>query len=170
MRNFFVFVFALTLLAATGFTIYKGIVFYQVQYKSMNDDFVALFWLFALLMIVCTLVIAGAIRAIAMAGDKNVHPEKAVVYGKLMDYIAYQNPENKLSGEWQRVFVLWASTDVLAKFIKWQKTHQFQQSSAQIEKSTQQLLVEMRRDLGHKNITFSKENVMQLVKVTAGHD
>jgi hypothetical protein len=163
MRNFIIFLFALAAFALFGFLLYLGFVFLQSQYRQLDEGWIPFFWLFSLLMVVCTLILAGAIRFVATRGDKPVLPEKAAVYQKLLEHLDENGRPDQLPADFRKSFALWANSDVLARFINWYDMHQTNPTNDVSRRSAQRLIMEIRRDLGHKSTNLKQEDILRIM-------
>lgn len=168
MRNFFIFLLSLAILFLIIILFYLGFDFIKNQYQVIDEGLVAIFWLFAILLVVCTLIISGAIRSVATRGDSPVHPEKAEVYNALIDHLSNAATEGKTGDEfllkWRNSMVLWAGSDVLKKYIAWHRAAGNPSDHEAFKRQTERLIFEIRKELGHKQEHFAKGTILGLLQ------
>lgn len=168
MRNLFIFLFAIAILLVIIFLFYLGFGFIKDQYQIIDEGSIALFWLFAILLVACTLIISAAIRTVATTGDSPVHPDKAEVYNALIEYLDSTTKEGKSKNDfplkWRHAMVLWAGSDVLKRFIAWHRQAGKPSDSEAFNRQTERLIFEIRRELGHKQEHFGKGAILNLLQ------
>jgi len=154
--NILAFIAALGALAFIIWGGYLGIRFLVDQFglldvREMPDLIIA-----SVVYLAGAAIVAGSIRNSMKHNDKNIHPEKAVLYSKFINAWNSFNGERKNlaeeTGSLLAHMQLWASDDVLKQFIRFQELLWEDDSPDEvITKEAGKLLLEIRKDLGNKN-------------------
>jgi hypothetical protein len=154
--NILAFIAALGALAFIIWGGYLGIRFLVDQFGLLDAREMPVLIIASVVYLAGAAIVAGSIRNAMKHNDKNIHPEKAVLYSKFINaWNSYESTPKSLVNEtdqWLSHMQLWASDDVLKQYIQFQKVLRENNSSNEvITKDAGKLLLEIRKDLGNKN-------------------
>ena len=101
--------------------------------------------------------------------------KKSPIYGKFLAgiYETFQNAGNSKKGdskrilklilEWQREITLWGGSDVVTTYNEWKKTLNNDEPNARTVFMTENLILAIRKELGHDNIGIEKGAFVQMI-------
>lgn len=156
LGNIIAYIAALSALAFIIWGGYLGIRFLVEQFGLLDAKEMPVLVIASVVYLAGAAIVAGAIRNAMKYNDKNIHPEKAVLYSNFINALKSNEsePRNlaKETSQWLPHMQLWASDDVLKQYIQFQKVIRENNSTNEvISKIAGQLLLEIRIDLGNKN-------------------
>jgi hypothetical protein len=142
---------ALMLLVIWGF--YLGVTFVINQFEFFDARETAIVTVSSLVVLMSSLIIATAIRSSIQKGDKKIQPVKAELYSSYMNAydVLKNNPEN-FDAElirMNRQMILWAGDDVLKEYGR--LLNMLEKGDDKVYRQATNVLLEIRKDLGHKN-------------------
>lgn len=147
---------ALMLLLIWG--IYLGVTFVINQFEMFDARETAIVTVSSLVVLISSLIIATSIRSSIQKGDKKIQPEKADLYTRYLEVYELSKKKTKdfekQVEELNRHMILWAGDDVLKEY--GQLLNMIENGDEGIQVQATNLLLEIRKDIGHKNrgITF----------------
>lgn len=147
---------ALLLLAAFVWAAYIGLVFLVEQFGMLDDTFTPVLVIASVVFISGILILSSAIRFHARQSDRQVHPEKAVLYTRISESIIGVKPDMPLlkesCKEWTPLMTLWAEDEVLTAFLSFRDLIESEAPAREaLNESGLKLILAIRRDLGHRN-------------------
>lgn len=166
LENVLALITTLAIIILAAWLAYWGIRYIIDQFQIVNPSTSATLTILAVIVIISSIIISGAIRSVVKSGDKPIHPEKAIIYKQFIDIwcnTGFPIDQNlKMSNA--RAMALWAGDGVLKQYlilkkIKPESRSNEQVSLAQIEK----VIMEMRKDLGQKNFGVRSGNINEIL-------
>jgi hypothetical protein len=159
--SFLAFLLSFAFIAGLIWVTILGIKFVIAQYQMVDIQTTPILIIISILSIICSLIIAGAIKSSPMGNNRNINPEKAAVYNHFIDLLSISTefeitPQNiNMNAEYKllrKEMVLWASDKVLKKYLEYDKYL----NELTIDKKTllnkgEKVIFEIRKDLGNRN-------------------
>lgn len=141
---------------------YLGIRFLVEQFGMIDSREMPVLVISSLVYLAGAAMVAGAIRSSFQWNDKNVHPEKTALYSRILnDWNAFDGDRQqfaKQTTEWFPHMQLWAGDEVLKQYQQLRLSLNKADSSEEtLQQHAGKLLLEMRKDLGHKNRGISSQ-------------
>lgn len=167
VRNVLAFLLVVAILAGLGWGGYIGLKFLVNQYEIVDRDIAAILVISSVIVLVSTLIIAGAIRNLDKGSDKQIHPEKAVLYTRFMESWYNENEEEGLRQllDLEQSMLLWAGDQVLKEYLKLHELIRDESSKDNLINQAQQILNEIRRDLGAQNKDINESYIKNLLSL-----
>lgn len=167
---------ALAFLTASGWGVYLAFQYLNDQYQIIEQPHAAIITLGAIILILCSWIISGAIRSISGNSDRRLHPEKAMIYAHFLEIWPledhFQNHNAQLKHNLQELkkpMALWGSDKVIRQFDKLFQTSVDNSGTDLIWKEANKLLLAIRKDVGHENFNIGNINFKDFLKEGALH-
>ena len=153
LENIIAFTLVMAIITAVVYVTYKGIGYFTVQLDWLNKEQLSLLSLGIIIIILCTLILASAIRYSRPKGDRHIVPEKAIVYNNFINYYISIRSSIQYEGEVNYRFrsdmVLWAGSNVLKKYMVFnQYLNDLNSDNPKILEQAEKVIMEMRNELG----------------------
>lgn len=168
-------IFALVLLASTGWGIYWVVVQIWGQFKLLDPNVSLALLTASTTVLVATLtVVLGKYYERKKDIEAHYRQKKTEIYDEfLCEFfkIFYseekgddENPELvKFLREWQRKMIIWGGQDVLMKYISWMANLRKRNPDTRTMFMMEEFFLEIRKDLGHKNYKLAKGTFIRLI-------
>ncbi|MCW9708169.1 hypothetical protein [Fodinibius salsisoli] len=164
LGNILAFIVAAGILVAIGWGGYIGITFLVKQYEIINPQFAAVLIISSVILLVSALIIASAIRNQDKGSDKQIHPEKAVLYSRFMEswYAGNHEDRREKLKELEKHMIIWASDDVLQEYLKLNELLREEKGNPQLVAKVKDIVIAIREDLGAENKDIDIEKLQKL--------
>lgn len=161
--NILAFTVAVGILAAIGWGGYIGINFLVNQYEIINPQLAAILIISSVVILISALIIAGAIRSLDKGSDKQIHPEKAVLYSRFIESCFESNHDDRREQlkELEKQMVIWAGDEVLRKYLK--LIEHMKDGKQQQADQIKDIVTAIRRELGADNKDIDFDRVRELL-------
>jgi hypothetical protein len=162
--NILGFLLSLLLLAGLVWAAYIGLMFLVAQFELIGRSEMPVLIIASVVFIAGVMIIASAIRYYARSNDKQIHPEKAVLYTNIINAMGEAGDLGAdfmdQSNQWIPHLQLWAGDEVLAAFYRL-RNHLDKDGTDEneMEKLAVRLILEIRKDLGHRNRGISQKDL-----------
>jgi hypothetical protein len=151
--NFLLVLASLALMFLVIWAFYLGVMFVINQFEFFDARETAIVTVSSLVVLFSALIIAMAIRSSIQKGDKKIHPVKAELYSSYMNaYDILKNNPDDFDAELTRMnrqMMLWAGDDVLKEYGR--LLNMIEKGDKNVYRQATNVLLEIRKDLGHKN-------------------
>ena len=176
MKKFLSFIFGLALIAGAGWLVYLFIGAIWGQFKQLDPKVsIALLTAAGTVLAATLTVVLGKYYERKKDIEAHYREKKTEIYDeflkeffKLFHHVD-EGDERKEEDmvtflrEWQRKMILWGGQDVLAKYVSWMGKLKQGEPDAQTMFMTEELFLEIRKDLGHKNNKLVKGTFVSLI-------
>ncbi len=162
LGNILAIITALALLGVVVWGGYLGMRFVVIQFGLIDAREMPILVVASVVFMAGSVVIAAAIRSASMRNDKQVHPDKAFLYNSIVKILTGTEAdaaglEYELSG-WLPQMQLWAGDEVLKQYMRLRnRLQQSDHTDDELKKLSGLLLLEIRRDFGHRNRGITKD-------------
>lgn len=168
--NFSIFLLGISVLvAATVFAFTSGKSLAEL-YATLSPDFAAGIILISVVAVLCTLILSRSVYSMSSAKDKNILPEKSIVYQNFIGLSTRlglnegDDDRSKYNMEDQhRQMMLWASDSVLKEYLKLQKVIDADGEVGKQIDQMERVILAMRRDLGYNNAMIVRGDLNALI-------
>lgn len=167
--NILGFLVSLLLLAGLVWAAYIGLMFLVAQFELIGRSEMPVLIIASVVFVAGVMIIAASLRNHARRNDKQIHPEKAVLYTRVtetmddIESISAEGTFSKISNPWLPHLRLWAGDEVLAAFSRLRNHLDKPEADAkETARLSTRLLLEIRKDLGHRNRGISGKDLMLL--------
>ncbi|MCG8697604.1 MAG: hypothetical protein MI922_06080 [Bacteroidales bacterium] len=138
------------------------------QFEMLETQQSAVAIIFSVVMLISAFIVAGAIRDKTRNDDRQVHPEKAIIYNNFIDYyIEIRNSVNTqgiVNLRFRSDISLWASKDVLRSYMLFnQYLNELSGDNPKILQQAESVILEMRKDLGLSNQGLKPGNLDNII-------
>jgi len=159
-----IFLAAITALVGFGWIIFEAVQFIFGQFGVLDPTLTAVMAVVSITIIFSASILAGAIRSVANSGDKPVHTEKENSYKLFVEhYFAQNSLATDEIATLDRSMALWASDGVLKQYMKLRNIKDQKNQTWQDYPQAQRVLLEIRKDLGHRNLGMTTENMSKIL-------
>lgn len=171
LQNFTATLLAIGFFGLLGWGTYLAIRYLMAQFEQLDDTLAAILSLISVLILICTLILAQAIRSAGQSGKVDVPPEKAEIYQHFMR-IWFSDEESihsaGISNSLHARMLLWAGPEVLRQYhllreISNDEPAKEEEIALRVEKFIQAI----RQDLGHSNLSLTREQWTALLSPPA---
>jgi len=157
------------IIVAVGWGGYIGIRYVIGQFGLINPQLAALLTISALTAIICSLLIAGAIRTLNGVHHASIHQEKAVIYTRFIEaWISGIKNGTDLFREMYELkphLLILSGDAVLKQFdILTRMLQEEGQTRDRLVEQAEKVLLEMRKDLGNRNRGILKGDLLEFLK------
>jgi hypothetical protein len=168
LGNIIVFLLGIAVVTAFIGSIIYGIKFLITQFGLLDSASSAQVIIGSSLILICTLILAGAIRYSKSAGDRPVHPEKAAIYSDYINYFIALREGIKINGRISYRFrsdiTLWANKNVLKSYLIFNiLLDKLSPDDPKIMEQAEKILFEMRKELGQDNFGLKKGDLDKII-------
>lgn len=149
---------------------FVGIKYLIDQYPYRYDEWSSPVVTISAVALVCTFILSRSVYSLASRMDKNIHPEKAIVYG---NFIEIRNQMAAASGlddtqvrhlqNQRKQMLLWAADDVLKEFLTLEKLIAGSATDSKLLAQAERIILCMRRDLGNNNLGILRGDLMHIL-------
>jgi hypothetical protein len=154
LGNLLTLLLILGIIIALGYASLLGIKFIIAQFNLLETELTGIMIIAASVLLVCTLILASAIRYSRPKGDIRVHQEKAYIY---TDFISYYSTiresirnEGKIYYRFRNDMVLWAGKNVLKSYSLFNKyITELNPDNPKILEQAEKVIFEMRKEIGY---------------------
>lgn len=170
LQNTLAAITTLAIIILSAWLVYWGIQYIIGQFQIVDPSIAATLTISAVILIISSIIISGAIRSVTKSGDKAIHPEKAIIYKKFLDiwyseskYKEYPNEKYDLD----KAMSLWASDFVLKQYINFKNTSGTSPLEHTLKKvKAEKVVLAMRRDLGQNNFGVKAGSINDMLGKT----
>lgn len=166
--TFVAFIAVLGLIGGIIWLGFEGFRLLSAKFNGMEDPLASIILVVSIVAILCTLIIAGAIRSVHYSGDRAIHPEKALLYSKFIEHWAGGSVEDKkdlqkIVQEIKPHMVMWASDHVLKQLIKLESLLLASPTDPKaVYHQAEKLVYAIRKDVGEKNQGIQSGSLLHL--------
>lgn len=167
INNILAFLAVLIILVAIGWGGYVGIQFLIRQYDIIDPQLAATLIIFSVVLLICALIVAGAIRSLDRGSDKQIHPEKAVLYTQFLEswYNKEKQARNDQLKSLKENMLIWAGDNVLHEYLELNELIQRDHDAGEVIQQAEVVLTEIRKDLGANNKNIDSERIQKLLHI-----
>ena len=173
ISNFLAFLISFAFIAGLIWITVLGIKFVISQYQMINIQTTPILIIISILSIICSLIIAGAIKSSPMGRNRNINPEKAAVYNHFIDLLSIStefeitSQNINIDAEYKllrKEMVLWASDNVLKKYLEFDKLLiELTIDKKIVLNKGEKVIFEIRKDLGNRNQNLKTGQISSLL-------
>lgn len=172
LGNFLAVILVVGILAGMGWAGYLGITFLVDQFELISPAVGATVSILSVAILLGALLIAASIRSLDRGDDKVVHPEKAVLYNRLMEIWSAEIDRESAREimELKHPMLLWAGDRVLSEFLDLNELLENHSDPSQTADQFLSLLQAMRKDLGAHNRGFDADRLASVMQTSPSAD
>lgn len=168
LGSFLASILILGILAAIVWGSILGIKFLLQQYNLLGSELASSMIIASALLLLCSFILAAAIRFNKTRNDKHIQPEKAYIYSDFINYYITIRESIRKEGiinyRFRSDITLWAGKNVLNAYLQFNKyIDELNPDNSKILEQAEKVIYEMRRDLGNDNYGFNKGDLDKLI-------
>lgn len=166
--DYFGLLMALAIFIAIGYSLVFGIKFFIGQFGILGTEATAQLVIISVILIICALIIAAAIRGNQLKNDKIVLPDKAKLYSEFVNYYVETakiiSEGGAVNYRFRSDMALWAGKDVLKAYMYFVNYLDGKSpESKRVFELGEKVILEMRKDIGHQNYRLKAGDLNNLV-------
>lgn len=149
---------------------FVGIKYLIDQYPYRYDALQSPVFIISAVIVMCTFILSRSVYSLSNRMDKNIHPEKAVVYGNFIEIRNEMAAGSGLSDiqikrlqNQRKQMLLWAADDVLKEFLKLEKLIAGSATDNRLLPQVEKIILCMRRDLGNSNLGILRGDLAHIL-------
>ena len=151
----------------------QGIGFLINQFGTLDSELTSVIIIISTLILLCSLILAAAIRFNKTKNDKQVHPEKAYIYSEFITYYVELRKsiqtEGKINYRFRSDISLWSGKEVLKSYIKFNRLlDELNPDNPIILEQAEKVLFEMRKELGNDNFGLRTGDLDNIIYEPSG--
>jgi hypothetical protein len=153
LENIIVFIIVIAIIGGIGYAVVLGLGYVATQMEWLDKEQISILSIGSLVALLCTLILASAIRNNKTKGDRHILPEKAIVYNDFVNYYitirSSIQKEGMINYRFRSDMVLWAGSSVLKKYMIFnQYLDELSPDNPKILEQAEKVIIEMRNELG----------------------
>lgn len=155
----------LALLLGFGWLVYLTLKFLIAQFGVVNSQTSAILTIGTVTLLLSSIIVAAAIKALNVGDDKTIHPEKAAIYTRFVEVLEADDEEAaEVVDALKNYMMIWASNSVLKEFSSYYElVNNDDVDSSEVKDQAQKVITSIRQDVGKYNTNLGTTYIEKLL-------